>query len=244
MEKQNKAKQEVATVEELREKLANDPKRVKQDDEYRKVARKVKERILNELPVLEDVSCAIKQDEKSLQLLPLAIHNIAVILPNKVHKFLVPMRDVYTIMANNGKPDTISHDAWKSVKSTRDLLTRLAYQEESECKRQRAATLSARKRLEKQYYKAKDEAEINGEEFNEVLPPFDIEREEEFFMHVECDISSSAKSFIFWLICGYEPAEEQIEILQGALKMASELLTTAIEKKKVALETCNDLLGE
>ena len=198
-------------------------------EDYKAVAIKVKTRVEKELPILEDVLGAIKSSKESIQLLPQAVHTVAVTSHAKSYLFLEDAHIIYDAFIKQGKVDTINHDLWKSIKKTHSVMEKLYKQECEEYIRQKEYyTLEVQKR------KAKDPS------IDEVKA---LEIEEQHFSHVECDISSAIKSVIFILIVGYIPTTEQVDAMRHMLKTAKGILAEQIAIHKRSLKTCEDILN-
>lgn len=199
-------------------------------EEYKKVALKVRDRVQKELPIISCLLDAIGSSEGSIQLLPQLVHSIAVIAPAKSHLFLDGVYDIYDEMIQVGKPHSIEHDPWKSIKKTHSVVSKLYTQEKDEFLRQlnhHKSILETRKLEEK-------DLDINEE----------LEREKDYFQHVECDISSAIKSFIFLMIVGYEPTEKQMSAMRKMVALSKDILTNEKARHENSLKTCNQILGE
>lgn len=192
------------------------------------VAKKTNQRIEKELPILEGLLEAIESSGLNIQLLPQAVHTLAVICPQEAYVFLEGVDSIYQELISNGKPDIIPHDLWKSLKKSASVAHKLHEQEVTEYQRQINSCRSHYAEL------AKDDATINVEEA--------VELEKPYFSHVECDISSAIKSFIFVMIMGYEPNEMQIQTLRKMMVIAKDMFYNAIERQKAALETIEHIL--
>jgi hypothetical protein len=199
-------------------------------EEYKKVALKVQERVQKELPIICGLLDAIDSSDGNIQLLPQLIHTIAVVSSSKSHLFLDGVYNVYNDLIQQGKPYCIEHDPWKSVKKTFSVVSKLYIQEKDEFLRQLNHHMSI---LEERKLKETD-LDINKE----------IEKEKEYFQHVECDISSAVKSFIFLMIIGYIPSEQQISTLRKMVDLSKDILTSEKKKHENSLNTCKQILGE
>ena len=196
--------------------------------DIREVAEKANERIKKELPVLEGLLDAMESSGMNIQLLSQVVHTIAVISPEQSYVFLDGVNAIYQELINQGKPDTINHDLWKSLKKSASVAKKLYDQETSEYQRQLTHFKSHYTKL------AKDDPSINVEE--------SIAFEEPYFQHVVCDISSAIKSFIFVMIMGYEPSEAQVQTLRNMMEKAKEIFVDTIEKKKQSINTTDYIL--
>lgn len=221
--------------------------------EYKKVALKVRERVQKELPIINGLLDAIDSSEDNIQILPQLVHTIAVIAPTKSYVFLDGVYDIYEDLINKGKVDTISHDLWKAVKKTHSVVSRLYTQEKEEFLRQlnHHRVIFEQRKLEELgivYKNAKGqvrkkrnwEKELKNHEL-EITSL--LEQEKEYFQHVECDISSSIKSFIFLLIIGYQPTDKQMATMRNMMSLSKRLLAEQKTKHENSLETCKQILG-
>jgi DNA polymerase III psi subunit len=198
-------------------------------EDYKKVAIKVKTRVENELPILEDVLGAINSSKENIQLLPQVVHTVAVTSHAKSYLFLEDAYTIYNAFIKQGKVDTINHDLWKSIKKTHSVIEKLYKQECDEYARQMEYfTLEVQKR------------KVENPDIDEVK---ELEIEVQHFSHVECDISSALKSVIFILIVGYIPTEEQVNAMRNMLKKAKTIITEQIAIHKRSLKTCEDILN-
>ena len=199
-------------------------------EEYKKVALKVRERVQKELPILKGLLEAIESSEGNIQLLPQLVHTIAVVAPTKSYVFLDGVNDIYDAFIQDGKPYSINHDLWKSIKKTHSVVNKLYTQEKDEFLRQ------------VEFHKVRLEQRIlEGEELDVSA---ELEREIEYFQHVECDISSAIKSFIFVMIVGYQPTDSQINAMRKMMEQAKDILSTELARHENSLNTCNQILGD
>jgi hypothetical protein len=199
-------------------------------EEYKKVALKVRERVQKELPIISGLLDAIESSEENIQILPQLVHTIAVISSNKSYVFLDGVYEIYEEFIQKGKPYSIEHDLWKSIKKTHSVVSKLYTQEKEEFLRQlnhHKSVLESRKLEDADF-------DISAE----------LEREKEYFQHVECDISSAIKSFIFLMIIGYEPSEKQISAMRTMMSQARTILAEQKTKHKNSLETCKQIIGD
>jgi hypothetical protein len=200
-------------------------------DDYKAVAIKVQERVQKELPIMQEVLDALEKGA-GIQLLPQAIHTIAVVCHNKSYKLLNGAFDIYSDMIERGKPDgieAINHDLWKSIKKSHSVITKLYNQETYEFERQ---TLMYREEIKKM--KAEDPSIDEGAM---------LEQEKAYFQHVECDISSAIKSYIFMLIVGYEPSDKQTQAMENMLAICKDILREGIAQHERTLETTTHILS-
>ena len=205
-------------------------------DDYILCAKKVQERVEKELPILRGLLEAIDSSGKNIQLLPQVVHTLAVICPTKAHVFLRGADAIYQELIGNEKPDIINHNLWKALKKTASIVHNLHTQESTEFSRQEescAAKLRSQKKSEGRRKSKKLEEEI-------VL---EVKLESEYFQHVECDISSAIKSFIFIMIIGYEPSEQQMATMREMLDIAREMFIDAIKQKENALNTTKQIIN-
>lgn len=193
------------------------------------VAKQLNTRLQNELPILEDMLCAINETEDDIQLLPNIIHNVSVIDNANAYRFLEDSFELYNDLVSMERPSIINHDLWKALKKHHSVLRDLYNQETDEYKRQMSHyTQIVRKEIE-------NDASLN---FDTLMEEKKME-----FVHVECDISSSINSFILLLIMGYEPTDTQIAHLKRLLSIAKELIEESINNKRTALTNIKTLVS-
>jgi hypothetical protein len=200
-------------------------------DEYKAVAIKVQERVQKELPIIKSVLEAL-DDGAGIQVLPQAIHTIAVVCHSKSYKLLKGAFDIYDDMVERGKPsgiDAINHELWKSIKKSHSVISKLYNQETHEFDRQ---TIMYREEIKKM------KAENPSIDEDAIL-----EQEEAYFQHVECDISSAIKSDIFMLIVGYEPSEKQVQAMEDMLAICKDILREGIVQHERTLATTTHILS-
>ena len=197
--------------------------------DIKEVAEKLSKRIRKELPVLKGLLEAMVSSDMDIQILAQAVHTLAVAYPEKSYVFLKGVDSIYKELVSRDKPDIINHDLWKALKKSAEVVCKLHTQEKREYTRQLNAYKSHFTKLKE------DDPTINVDEC--------IAFEEPYFRHVECDISSAIKSFIFAMIIGYEPTESQIATLRSMMEQAKVLFEEAIEKKEQALETTKQILA-
>lgn len=197
-------------------------------EDYKAVAIKTKERVEKELPILKDVLDAIKSSKENIQLLPQVIHTVAVTSPTKSYVFLEDVHTIYNAFIEQGKVDSINHNLWKSIKKTHSVVEKLYKQETEEFERQLSFF---KQEITKRVL---ENPELDGEK--------ELEEEIKHFSHVECDISSAIKSFIFILIVGYSPLDEQMTAMRTMLKKAKEIIKEQITIHERTLKTCTEIL--
>lgn len=210
------------------------PKQVKltpeqYQDELRKSAQKVKENAERYLPALLNTQEALK-NAPNIYLLPQTIHTIAIALPQQCYKFLAELNALYSQIINDGKPAQLNHDTWKSVKTTAGVVNKMYKQETEEDAKQ------------VEFVKCRYN-ELVKKEGAENVRPLDIDKEREFFRHVECDLSSAVKSFIFLQTTGLFLDSKYNEHLANMLPIATELIDTAITRQQTAIENANKILS-
>lgn len=199
-------------------------------DELKKTAQKVHDNAVRDLPILLNTQEAINSDPNNIYLLPQTIHNIAIALPQHSYKFLADLNKLYATAIEDGKPTQLSHNVWKSIKSSAAIIKRMLKLETEEDKKQ----------VEIAKYKHNKLIEEVGEE---KAGTFNEEKEREYFQHVECDISSPVKSFIFIQTTGIFTDEKYFNILRSMLDTAKTLIAKAVERMNTAIDNTNKVLS-
>lgn len=200
-------------------------------EDYKAVAIKVQERVQRELPILKGVLEAIETGG-GIQVLPQTIHAIAVVFHGQSYRLLKGAFDIYEELISRGKPDgidAINHDLWKSVKKSHSVISKMYKQEVHEYERQ---LIMYRDEI------IKRKAEDDSIDVDAVL-----EAEKAYFQHVECDISSAIKSFVFLMIVGYEPSEKQMQAVTEMLSICKDILRDGIAQHERTIETTSHILS-
>lgn len=200
-------------------------------EEYKAVAIKVQERVQKELPIIKGLLESL-EDGAGIQVLPQAIHAIAVVCHSKSYKLLKGAFDIYDDMVERGKPsgiDAINHELWKSIKKSHSVISKLYDQETNEFERQ---TIMYREEIKKMQA---DDPSIDVDAM--------LEQEKAYFQHVECDISSAIKSYVFMLIVGYEPSDKQIQAMEDMLEICKDILSEGVAQHERTLKTTTHILS-
>ena len=200
-------------------------------EDYKAVAIKVQERVQRELPILKGVLEAIETGG-GIHVLPQAIHSIAVVFHGQSYRLLKGAFDIYEELISIGKQDgidAIDHDLWKSVKKSHSVISKMYKQEVHEYERQ---LIMYRDEI------IKRKAEDDSIDVDTVL-----EAEKAYFQHVECDISSAIKSFVFLMIVGHEPSEKQMQAVTEMLSICKDILRDGIAQHERTLETTSHILS-
>ncbi len=211
-------------------------------DDYKSVAKKVQERVKKELPIVQGLLDAFIEGS-GMHVLPQAVHTIAVVYHNKSYKLLKYASALYDDLIHRGRPsyiESFNDELWASLKKSRSVIGKLHQQEinayESQLITCRSEVIARQKEL-------RIEAKKRGEKCK--LPSVNnvIEQEKAYFQHVECDISSAIKSYIFLLILGYEPSEVQIIALDNMMNTCKEILRDGVAQHERTLVTTKKMLS-
>ncbi len=186
----------------------------KNDELLRNSTRNILNRLVKELPILQQQQKTINDIGFYLPILPLSLHNLAVMRSEKIYIFLQPILDLWdSVTPIDIEVNCVPiNDNKKSIVSTIQSL--LKKDKEGVARQQKIIKTNN-------------------------LPPIPVE----LLDHIEYDVSDFIFIFVEYVNAGYEPTDQQISILEDIFKLISNLTDETVKNKTQAINNCRKILG-